>query len=95
MCTALYISVHKIWDLLMCITVVGWSVKHSFSRAVTVFRLVLIVVRVSWTQSWRLQSLTILEGLGGCTMSREAEELVDDFSSSSVASKNAEGIVFG
>ena len=85
------------WDVWIsrCITVVGWSVKHSFNRAVTVFRLVLVVVRILWAQSQRLWSLMILGGLGGCTASREAEKLIDDFSSSSIAFKNTKGIVSG
>ena len=37
----------------------------------------------------------ILRGLGGCTTSREAEDLVDNFSSLPIASKNAEGIISG
>ena len=83
------------WDVWIsrCITIIGRSVKHSFDRAVTAFRLVLIIIRVLWAWSWRLQSLMILGGLGGCTTSGEAEELVDNFSSSSIASKNAEGII--
>ena len=41
------------WDLQIsrCVTIIGWSVKHSFNRAVTVFRLVLVVIRVSWIWS--------------------------------------------
>ena len=72
------------WDVWIsgCITVIGWNVKHSFNGVVTVFQLVLVVIRVLWAWSWRLQGLTILDGLGGCTMSGEAEELVDNFSSS-------------
>ena len=65
-----------------CITIIGQSVKLSFNGVVTAFRLVLIIIRVSW-------------GLGGCMMSGEAEELVDDLSSLSIASKNAEGIISG
>ena len=84
------------WDVRIsgCITIVGQSVKHLFHRVVTAFRLVLIIIRVAWAWSWRLRSLTILESLGGTT-SEEAEELVNNFSSSSIASKNAEGIVSG
>ena len=41
------------WDVWIsgCITIIGQSVKHSFNGVVTVFRLVLIVVRVSWAWS--------------------------------------------
>ena len=85
------------WDVWIseCITVIGWSVKHLFNRAVTAFGLVLIIIRVSWDQSQRLQDLTILGGLGDYTISGEAGELIDNFSSLSIASKNAEGIVSG
>ena len=41
------------WDIWIsgCITIIGQCVKHSFNGVVTVFRLVLIVVRVSWAWS--------------------------------------------
>ena len=41
------------WDVQIsrCVTIVGWSVKHSFNRTVTAFRLVLVVIRVSWAWS--------------------------------------------
>ena len=85
------------WDIWIsrCITIIGQSVKHSFNRVVTAFGLVLIVIRITWAQSLRLQGLMILGGLGGCAMSREAEKLVNDLSSLLIASKNAEGIVSG
>ena len=41
------------WDIWIsgCITIIGQSVKLSFNGVVTAFRLVLIIIRVSWSQS--------------------------------------------
>ena len=41
------------WDIWIsgCITIIGQSVKLSFNGVVTAFRLVLIIIRISWGQS--------------------------------------------